>query len=182
MKHLRLVLIVITMLVIGGCSINYLPQGLISTSAPEQGTSGSNDKTADQGIPVSPIDQAEPTEQSIFQSSSNLIAGLHATDPCTFHLASGQIQLVEFFAFWCTDCQSMSPIVHELESEYKGKLNFVYLDVDDSKNSSVLKQLDASYYIPEFRILDKMGKTIWSYIGPLSREDLKVAIDNRLQK
>ena len=170
------------MLVVGGCSINYLPQGLISTSTPEQGTSGFNDQTENQGIPVSPIDQEEPTDQVISQSSINLLTGLHATDPSTFHLASGQIQLVEFFAFWCTDCQSMAAIIHELESEYKGKLNFIYLDVDDSQNESVLKQLNASYYIPEFRILDKMGKTMWSYIGPISRDDLKAAIENSLPK
>lgn len=43
---------------------------------------------------------SQPTEQAEIEEKPTARVGLQATDPETVNLASGEIQLVEFFAFW----------------------------------------------------------------------------------
>ena len=58
---------------------------------------------ADTEIPATDIKEAaEPTEKAVVeeQAPPDPKAGLESTDPSTVNLASGQLQLVEVFAFW----------------------------------------------------------------------------------
>lgn len=41
-------------------------------------------------------------------------------------------RFVEFFAQWCPHCQHMMPIIAGLEEDYKGKIEFFLVDVDQS--------------------------------------------------
>lgn len=164
------------MLILSACSINHLPQGLSTSVVENLPSSAAADGGSDQSSPVSPVDKAIPTSEILYQSSNGISSGLHATDPTSFVLASGKIQLVEFFAFWCSDCKSMAPILHSMESKYSSQIHFVYLNVDDPQNSQVLKELNASFYVPEFRILDPLGKTLWTQIGPISQAELEAVI------
>jgi len=45
-------------------------------------------------------DLSEPTEEKTVEEKPTARVGLQGTDPETVSLASGEIQLVEFFAFW----------------------------------------------------------------------------------
>lgn len=181
MKNLRK-LIIFSLLIATACSINYLPGGIQNSSQSGQNSQTAIVQTISPDNPVVPLDMTEPTEQLQFQSSFGTASGLHASNPVSFKLASGSIQFVEFFAYWCSDCKTMAPIVHALEEKYQGRVNFVYLDVDDSKNANTMKQLNASYFVPEFRILDPLGRTLWSYIGPTDQVSLDAAIFNSLAK
>ena len=58
---------------------------------------------ADTEIPATEIQEgAKPTEEVVVEAQSPPAprAGLESTDPATVNLASGQLQLVEVFAFW----------------------------------------------------------------------------------
>ena len=74
----------------------------------------------------------------------------------------------------------MAPIVHGLESEYSGRVNFVYLDVDNPDNSDFKKQLGYKYQ-PHFVLVDGEGRVLQQWLGPVSAEDFKTAIDTYLQ-
>jgi thiol-disulfide isomerase/thioredoxin len=99
---------------------------------------------------------------------------LKATDPSTVRLDAGdagQLQLVEFFAFWSPLCKSMAPVVHLLEDQYNGRIQFTYLDVDDRANDR-FKQALGYQYAPQFFLLDSQGEILKQWKGYVRSEDL----------
>ncbi|BAY08601.1 thioredoxin family protein [Calothrix sp. NIES-2098] len=88
--------------------------------------------------------------------------------PLEVAIANGKPSLVEFYADWCTVCQKMAPDMTELEQQYADKLNFVMLNVDNTKwLPEMLKyRVDG---IPHFVFLGKTGETIAQAIGDQPR-------------
>lgn len=74
----------------------------------------------------------------------------------------------------------MAPIVHGLEVEYAGEINFIYLDVDDSRNEVFLNQLGFRYQ-PHFLLLDGDGTILAQWLGPVSAEDFRESFDSAIQ-
>lgn len=105
---------------------------------------------------------------------------LVATNPEEVVLASGKIQLVEFFAFWCGPCQAMAPLVHGLEERYESQMNFIYLDIDDPRTAD-LKELLGYESQPHFFLLDKFGRIIKQWVGVVPIDELTQAIEASLK-
>ncbi|CCH67524.1 thioredoxin-like protein [Richelia intracellularis HH01] len=72
--------------------------------------------------------------------------------------------IVEFYAGWCTVCQKMAPDIAEFKRKYGSNVNFVLLNVDNTKwLPEMLKyRVDG---IPHFLFLDKKGETIGQSVG-----------------
>ncbi|MFH7026402.1 MAG: thioredoxin family protein [Heteroscytonema crispum UTEX LB 1556] len=88
--------------------------------------------------------------------------------PFEVALSNGKPSLVEFYADWCTVCQKMAPDMAQLEQQYAGKMNFVMLNVDNTKwLPEMLKyRVDG---IPHFLFLSKDGEAIAQSIGDQPR-------------
>ena len=56
-----------------------------------------------------------------------------AAVPLEAALANDKPTLIEFYDNWCTSCQAMAPDIAQLKSEYGSKVNFVMLNVDNTK-------------------------------------------------
>ena len=84
------------------------------------------------------------------------------------------IKFLDFWAPWCGPCQMMKPVIEELEKEYKDKVEFVKINVDEDS-------ITASKYgvmgIPTF-IIEKDGKEIARKTGHTSKEELKKLINS----
>lgn len=78
-------------------------------------------------------------------------------------------KMVELFATWCPPCQKMGPILDALEKEYKGKIQFVRIDVD--KNPNVAKQYNVTA-IPVQIMFDESGKQVFKHVGFLSKDEI----------
>ena len=91
-----------------------------------------------------------------------------ASTPLEVALSNGKPTIMEFYADWCTVCQKMAPDIKELEVEYADKVNFVMLNVDNTKwLPEMLKyRVDGS---PHFVFLGKEGETIAQAIGDQPR-------------
>ena len=70
----------------------------------------------------------------------------------------------------------MAPIVHGLEVEYFGVINFVYLDIDNKENSGFLKELGFRYQ-PQFVLIDGEGNILKQWLGPVSADDFQETFD-----
>ncbi|MBE9052350.1 redoxin family protein [Nostocales cyanobacterium LEGE 11386] len=97
-------------------------------------------------------------------TSASLAELDQASTPLEVAINNGKPSIVEFYANWCTVCQKMAPDIAQLEQEYADKVNFVMLNVDNTKwLPEMLKyRVDG---IPHFVFLSQNGETIAQAIG-----------------
>jgi hypothetical protein len=68
-------------------------------------------------------------------------------------------------------------VVHGLEVEYFDKIDFVYLDIDDSRTDEFKRQL--GYRVqPHLFLLDGDGNIIQQWLGIVPAADLRSGFDN----
>jgi thioredoxin-related protein len=73
----------------------------------------------------------------------------------------------------------MAPVVHGLEAKYYGKINFAFLDADDSATQSF--QRDLGFRVqPEFYLLDGQGQVIKKWVGYVNPEEFEAAFQQVL--
>lgn len=96
--------------------------------------------------------------------------------PLEVAIANGKPSLVEFYADWCTVCQKMAPDIAQLKQDYSDQINFVMLNVDNTKwlPEMVKYQVDG---IPHFVYLDESGSTIAQAIGDQPRQIMASNLD-----
>jgi thioredoxin-like negative regulator of GroEL len=66
--------------------------------------------------------------------------------------------------------------VHGLEAEYWGRIDFVYLDVDDPANRNVMRQYGFTSQ-PLFVLIAPDGTEIQRWFGYINEEELRQAFD-----
>ena len=81
--------------------------------------------------------------------------------------------VVDFWAVWCGPCRMVSPIVDELAEEYKGKVDFVKLNVDENPAVSMQYGIRS---IPTL-LLFKGGKPVDQVIGAVPKKELRKHVD-----
>jgi thiol-disulfide isomerase/thioredoxin len=87
---------------------------------------------------------------------------------------------VEFFAYWSGPSQAMAPLLLGLKREYRDRVNFIYLDIDNPANITFKRQLGFRME-PQFFLLDPQGKILKQWIGYVTVEQLRMAFDTALQ-
>ncbi|MFN5515509.1 MAG: thioredoxin family protein [Cyanobacteriota bacterium] len=107
-----------------------------------------------------------------FQSQSaatSLEAQARQSLPLETALSNGKPTLTEFYANWCRSCQAMAPDLAKLKQEYGDRVNFVMLNVDNSKwLPEVLRyRVDG---IPHFVFQDAGGTPVAQAVGELPQE------------
>ena len=85
--------------------------------------------------------------------------------------------IVDFWAPWCMPCRMISPIVDELAKDYKGKIKFVKINVDNNTQLATDLQILS---IP-LLILFKNGREILRKTGANPKEYIQKEIESALQ-
>lgn len=132
-------------------------------------------------------ESAEPAEASVAEVVT--VSGPSApADPGEFRAdsaervaATGNPQLVEFFAYWCTVCQGIRPTIHSLEAEYWGEVDFVYLDIDDAANEDLMEQFNFVGQ-PLLVVIDAEGNEMARWYGAPPEAELRDALDSVAEK
>lgn len=109
-------------------------------------------------------------------NTASLAAMAETSTPLTQALSNGKPTLMEFYADWCTACQAMANDMGELRQTYGDRINFVMLNVDNSKwlPEMLSYRVDG---IPHFVFLDAEGGPIASTIGEQPRTIMASNLD-----
>lgn len=85
--------------------------------------------------------------------------------------------VVDFWAVWCGPCRLIAPIVEELSEQYKGKVEFVKLNVDENPEVSMKYGIRS---IPTLLVF-KNGKAIDQVVGAVPKRVLQSHVDAALK-
>lgn len=85
--------------------------------------------------------------------------------------------LMDFYADWCGPCRQQTPIIDQLEKEFKDKADFRKVNVDKEGDLATEKGI---FVVPTL-ILEKDGKELKKWMGVTSKEELTKAINDALK-
>ncbi len=153
----------------------------VTSTPPAPGPIATEVSTLTPGLPATtPIQPPAVPPQTMLPPTATptlyvVRTGLYPSDPSVVVLAAGRPQLIEFYAVWSTASKSMAPVINGLEVRYHNRMNFIYLDVDDSATNP-FKQALGYLYPPQFILLDSQGKIINHWSGYVKVEDIETAL------
>ena len=113
----------------------------------------------------------------------------------------GKVVMVDFWASWCAPCRQEAPVLRQVYQEYAGRpVEFVGIDVWDRRRDAVtyidtfeipypntvdedgLVAIDYGVRgIPEKFFIDRQGVVRLKFVGPMSAEALRAALDDLLE-
>lgn len=105
----------------------------------------------------------EVTEEPVFKVENGKIIPQH-----------GRPMIVDFSATWCPPCQQLKPIFKKLAEDFKGRIDFVTVDVDENPE---LSQAYGVQSIPMLVFLNKDGQIQNTIVGFQNRDQLLAAIN-----
>ena len=83
---------------------------------------------------------------------------------------SGKISCVQFSANWCNPCKILKPLMEEISNEMSDKLNFYYMDIDDSPSTPTLFSIRG---VPTLILFDKNGEIINTKVGATTKSNVE---------
>ena len=87
--------------------------------------------------------------------------------PTEWIYAGTQPCIIDFYADWCRPCKMVAPIMDELANEYKGKVLFYRMNVDEERELSQMFNIQS---IPALLYIPVNGKPQMS-VGMSSKEE-----------
>ena len=86
--------------------------------------------------------------------------------------------VVDFWAEWCMPCKMIAPVVDELSKDYKGKVKFAKVNVDDNT------QLATDLHVMSIPLLVffKNGTEITRMVGANPKQAVQKEIEEALLK
>lgn len=86
----------------------------------------------------------------------------------------GKPMIVDFSATWCPPCRQLKPIFEKLAEDFRGRITFVTIDVDENPE---LAQSYGVQSIPMMVFLNKDGQVQNTIVGFQNRDQLLSAIN-----
>ncbi|MEN6356825.1 MAG: thioredoxin domain-containing protein [Armatimonadota bacterium] len=111
---------------------------------------------------------AGPVQQSVPAAETTTQPGAQSTTAKPETPPAPTVKFMELGAQWCGPCQSMKPIIKALEKEYKDKVEFVAIDVDQNKD--IAQKYNVSS-IP-VQLIFQNDKQVFRHVGTISKEDI----------
>ena len=84
--------------------------------------------------------------------------------------------LVDFWAVWCGPCRMVAPIIDELSAEYKDRIAFAKVNVDETPKAASTSSVMS---IPTL-IVFKGGKPFEQVVGYRPKKDIQKVLDKVL--
>jgi thioredoxin 1 len=84
--------------------------------------------------------------------------------------------LVDFWATWCAPCRTLSPIIEDLATQYKGQVKFAKLNIEENQDTP---QQYGIRSIPAMLVF-KGGKVVGQIVGAVPKARIEAAITKAL--
>ena len=88
-----------------------------------------------------------------------------------------KLVVVDFYAYWCMPCVMISTAMEQLAEEYKGRVEFVKVNVDNAPKISLAYNIMS---IPNVKLF-RNGKVIDEFVGAMPKEAIKQWLEKNLQ-
>ncbi len=121
--------------------------------------------------------------QRLDYSSDSQDGPLITSDDSSAGARAGQPNYIIMYGEGCFNSKRQAKRTVELYQKYKGRVNFVVVDLD-LKRSDAQQQLVKKYYrgyIPHVVVLDKSGEALYNSSGEVSSENISALFDKALQ-
>jgi len=82
----------------------------------------------------------------------------------------GKVVMLELGSVGCVPCEQMKPVMEKLKTNYRGKLEVIFVDV--SKNKDTARKFGV-FAIPTQVFLDKNGKEFHRHMGFYGYEEIE---------
>lgn len=119
--------------------------------------------------------KAIPDEERVEMSPNEVV------DVPSYKIVDGRIMptdgkpmIVDFSATWCPPCQKLKPIFEKLAEDFRGRITFVTIDVDQQPE---LSQAYGVQSIPMLVFINKDGQIQNTIMGFQNRDQLLAAIN-----
>lgn len=119
-------------------------------------TSGNGDKNSgDASLQAQPASSASAGEGKVIVLNSEQFRALvwdYKKSPDNWVFKGELPAVVDFYADWCRPCRLIAPIMDELASEYKGKVNFYKVNTDLERELSAafnIRSIPAVLFVPK---------------------------------
>jgi len=93
-------------------------------------------------------------------------------------IESQQPVLVDFWATWCAPCRAIAPAVEELALQYKGRVKFAKINIDDNQETP---QQYGVRSIPTLLVF-KAGAVVEQIVGAVPKARLEDALKKVLEE
>lgn len=94
-------------------------------------------------------------------------------------IASSNPTFIEFYADWCSTCQSTAPTIEKLHQQYGDKINFVMLNIDDPRWAAQIAEFEASS-VPKFALLNAAAQPVDTWVGKVPKAIFAQTFDQAL--
>ena len=82
---------------------------------------------------------------------------------------SGKKSIIQFSATWCNPCKVLKPIMEEISNEMSDKLNFFYMDIDESPSTPTLFSIRG---VPTLIQFDEKGEQKAVKVGATTKSNI----------
>ena len=108
-------------------------------------------------------------------------------------MSDAKVTVAVIRADWCAACQKVEPIISELKEKYKGRINFVVLDVSDDERANAAAAAARKHGLAKFFnankkktstvvVLDAKNKVLFQTDHNYDRDAYVRAFDNAVAK
>tara|TARA_R110002020_G_scaffold298320_1_gene514183 strand:- start:416 stop:733 length:318 start_codon:yes stop_codon:yes gene_type:complete len=84
--------------------------------------------------------------------------------------------IIDFWAEWCGPCKVLSPVYDKLARDYRGKIKFTKLNIDENPKTPAEYGIRS---IPTMMIF-KDGEPVTQLVGAIQEHKIKYALDKEL--
>lgn len=150
--------------------------GLSGKTAPDEKPADNSPAAEDKKAAAQTAIKAEQPVSPLASNTSKPTTPLNAAAAIEQAKANGESMWLLFRSQSCAPCVEMKKVFDQLQPDYKGKVRFISIDVDDAENRELVEEWRIQY-IPATFILNTQGKLSYENVGFFPVEDLKKELD-----